>query len=180
MQLSDLPEFAPKKRQVYPVASLVEGGIEHRQCPSYVGYIAGSDGSVWKGYLDQPRPYWQRLTISPNGQALSVWISTDTGQYRVRVAALVLDAWGATDIKRYIGYRDGDPANCRPENVYYRDSRHRERGSRQQNDHELVRRVKALFVAGDNAAYIAGLFGVPVDRVRDIIRGAQPHKPPTH
>ena len=177
MQLSDLPEFAPKKRQVYPVAPLVEGGIEYRQCPSYVGYIAGSDGSVWKGYLDQPRPYWQRLTISPNGQALSVWISTDTGQYRVRVAALVLDAWGATDIKRYIGYRDGDPANCRPENVYYRDSPCRHRGPHRQNDSNLARRVKALYAAGDNKAYIARLFNVSVDTVSEIVRGVQP---PTH
>jgi hypothetical protein len=177
MQLSDLPEFAPKKSVVYPVASLIEEGVEYRQCPSYVGYIAGSDGSVWKGYLDQPRPYWTRLTIAANGQTLSVWISTDTGQYRVRVAALILDAWGATDIKRYIGYRDGDPANCRPENVYYRDSPCRHRGPHRQNDSNLARRVKALYAAGDNKAYIARLFNVSVDTVSEIVRGVQP---PTH
>jgi hypothetical protein len=180
MQLSDLPEFAPKKREVYPVAPLIEEGVEYRECPSYDGYIAGSDGSIWKGYLDEPRQRWQRMTIRPNGKTLAVWISTDTGQYQMRVAVLVLDAWGVTDIKPYIGYHDKNPANCRPENIYYRDSRHRERGSRQQNDHDLVRRVKALYTAGDNEVYIAALFRVPIDAVKEIVHGVQPHNPPTH
>jgi hypothetical protein len=180
MQLSDLPAFAPKKNQVYPVATLVEEGVEYRECPSYDGYIAGSDGSIWKGYLDEPRQQWRRMTIRLNSQSLAVWISTDTGQYHTRVAVLVLDAWGAKKIKPYIGYRDGDPANCRPENVYYCDSRCRQRRPRPQGDHDLVRRVKALYAAGDNKAYIARLFGVPVAVVRDIIHGVQPHQAPNH
>src|SRR5262249_38217120 len=93
MQLADLPEFAPKKREVSPVAaSLVEGGVEYRQCPDYEGYIAGSDGSIWSGYLREPRTCWKRMTIRANGEILSVWITTDHGQFRARVAALVLNA----------------------------------------------------------------------------------------
>jgi hypothetical protein len=178
MQLSDLPEFAPKKDQVYPVVRLIEEGVEYRECPTYVGYIAGSDGSVWRGYLDEPRQLWRRATVRMNGRSLAVWVSTDTGQYHVRVAVLILDAWGAKKIKRYIGYHDGDPANCRPENVYYCDEQRRQRRRPHPlNDPGLVRRVRALHAAGDHEAYIARLFGVPAALVRDILHAGYPHKP---
>ena len=71
-----------------------EQRVEYRECPSFVGSIAGSDGSICKGYLDEPRQHWKRMTVRANGQILSVWITADEEQCRIRVAVLVLDAWG--------------------------------------------------------------------------------------
>jgi hypothetical protein len=71
-----------------------EQRVEYRECPSCVGYIAGSDGSIWKGYVDEPRHRWYRMTIRMNGRNPSVWVTDDLNQIRRRVAELVLDAWG--------------------------------------------------------------------------------------
>jgi hypothetical protein len=102
------------------------GGILYRRSPRYVPYVAGEDGSVWKGDLDAEPARWFRPKPHWRGQHRYVWLDISTkeyvgGQFPRRTAEVILDAFGKPYRSDYcgIGYHDGNQENLRPDNLYW-------------------------------------------------------------
>jgi hypothetical protein len=103
------------------------GGILYRSSPTYVLYVAGEDGSIWKGDLEDGPAEWFRPKPHWRGQHLYVWLNIPgTKEYAGsqspwRMAGVILEAFGNPRRKDYrsIGYHDGNPENLRPDNLYW-------------------------------------------------------------
>jgi hypothetical protein len=143
--------------------------VEYRTCPNYPDYVAGEDGSLWRGYLNEPRHTWKRMTPHANGACLGVWVLDDEGQHHRRLAELILDAWSDEPRQRYIGYKDADPRNCRPDNLYWSVSPMASRRSRRQKSADLRRRAIALHQSGDSPFEIASVLRVSLHLINEIL-----------
>lgn len=105
-------------------------GVEFRHCFNWLGYIAGSDGSIWScryngSHLNQPRS-WRKLTSVPDKYGYrSVCIRTNDGKRSVvkRVHTLVCEAFHGPrpeglDCCHNDGTRDNNvPSNLRWDTV---------------------------------------------------------------
>jgi hypothetical protein len=151
------------------VRPIVEQGIEYRECVFYEDYIAGSDGSIWKGFIDEPRCQWHQLSVRLNGPAPAVSVNTGREQTQRRVAELVLDAWQTEKVGPYIVYKDGNPKNCRPENLAWSAKRQNQRAIRSQKGRDLRRRIHVLHQSGDSVFDLASLFKLSVSVIEQIL-----------
>jgi hypothetical protein len=148
--------------------------VEYRQCREYKGYIAGSDGSIWKGYLDKAPELWMPMSTKKDYNTWAVWVQYEGAQVGRRVAELILDAWGVDRTGKYIGYRDGNPDNLHPDNLYYARSKKIAKDASKKQDRRYIKRIRALAAVGDTPQEIARLVGRPVETVRKILAGRTP------
>jgi hypothetical protein len=149
-------------------------GVRYRECPTYVGYIAGSDGTIWKGYLDEPRELWKPVRQEKTHNVWGVWVQLKDNQCKRRTAELVLDAWRVQKRGRYIGYKDGNPDNLHPDNLYYAFSKQIPKDLSKDNTLKVIRGIHALAAVEYTAEEIARAMRRPIAYVERILSQPRP------
>jgi hypothetical protein len=100
-------------------------GVEFRRCPSWLGYIAGTDGSLWScihryNKSGQPR-YWRRMryTVDRGGYQRCHILNVADGKPKTRrVHSLICEAFhGPCPDGLQCCHNDSDKTNNRPTNL---------------------------------------------------------------
>ena len=117
----EVPEPIHKReRRRYPCAKKTDDRDSAHRIPGYPNYFASPEGRIWSYKSGK----WLKAQTPKNGFALTVQLPLDGFPHTESVAKLVLLTHDVGDlgapVGTAVGYRDGDPANCKLSNIYWK------------------------------------------------------------
>lgn len=132
-----------------PTQGKIVEGVLYREVPGLAWYLAGEDGSVWRGRLEEEKSKWFRPKLHRNNRSTTwcLWVSGESingfsGIQSMRRAGelILLAYWGKpTATEKFFDYKDGNPDNLRPDNLTWSE---RKRGRKRKQAKYKAKRVE--------------------------------------